>query len=180
MGIESGGSTKDGFIIKTSACTKFDSKYPLMTKTGTGCQDKWEWTQKFGSSGKDDKALWVAQSSDGTYLIVVGIRENTAGKSKMNIAKLKESDGSIVWEMEYNPTSGKGAGAETVAFTSDGGFVIGGFIDTEDGIADMIFKSSGIVTSGTPFIGKISAADAAGTTAPAAFAWTYTNTAADY
>jgi hypothetical protein len=79
-------------------------------------------------------------------LIVAGIKEDSAGKSTMQIAKLLESDGSIVWEMNYNPTSlnsGRGAGVETVAFTSDGGFVVGGYIDTTLGIEEMLFKSSG-------------------------------------
>ena len=44
----------------------------------------------------------------------------------MNIAKLNSSDGAIVWEMSYGTMSG----VETVAFTSDGGFVVGGYLNT--------------------------------------------------
>jgi len=78
--------------------------------------------------------------------------------------------------MEY----GTGSGAETVAFTSDGGFVVGGFIDTSQAISELNFKSGGQVEAATPFIGKISAADAAGSSAPSSFAWTYTNTDSAY
>ena len=45
---------------------------------------------------------------------------------------------------------------------------------------DLNFKSAGQVEEATPFIGKISAADAASDTKPSAFSWTYTNTGADY
>lgn len=89
----------------------------------------------------------------------------------MNIAKLSGTDGTIVWEMEH----GTASGAETVAFTSDGGFVVGGFTDTTQALNELNFKSGGQVESATPFIGKISAADAAASSAPTTFAWTYTN-----
>jgi hypothetical protein len=94
----------------------------------------------------------------------------------MNIAKLQASDGAIVWEMQY----GSNSGAETVQISSDGGFVVGGFIDSSDSLSTMNFKSGGQVETGTPFIGKISAADAAGSTVPSGFEWTYTNSGSDY
>lgn len=56
---------------------------------------------------------------------MAGIKEKS-GKSEMIIAKLKMSDGSIVWEMNY----GDGSGVESIAFTSDGGFVVGGYINS--------------------------------------------------
>lgn len=87
----------------------------------------------------------------------------------MYIAKLKATDGSKVWEMSY----GSGSGAETVAFTSDGGFVIGGYLDSETPLKEQNFKSGGQIESGTPIIAKISKADADGSTAPSAFAWSY-------
>lgn len=72
----------------------------------------------------------------------------------MNIAKLNSSDGAIVWEMTYGTMSG----VETVAFTSDGGFVVGGYLDTS--YLPEGYKSGGQVENGTPFVGKISASDA--------------------
>ena len=57
----------------------------------------------------------------------------------MNIAKLKESDGSLVWEMNY----GTGSGVESVAFTSDGGFVVGGYLDSPTSFDEINFKSAG-------------------------------------
>lgn len=62
---------------------------------------------------------------------------------------------------------------ETVQFTSDGGFVVGGFLDSDFATRSLVFKSGGYVDSGSPFIGKISAADAEGSSAPEDFAWTW-------
>ena len=177
MSLEGEASTSlDGFVIKTEGSCTFDPKYSVMTKSGTGCSGKWEWATKIGSSGKMDQSLWVDESNDGTFLIVAGMKENSSGKSTMVITKLLESDGSVVWEMNY----GSGAGVETVAFTSDGGFVVGGYIDSKLELAEYIFKSGGQITQGTPFLGKISATDAAASTAPTAFAWTYSNAGEAY
>lgn len=90
----------------------------------------------------------------------------------MTITKLNEDDGAKIWEMTYVT----GSGAETVAFTSDGGFVVGGYVNSNTSADSMNFKSGGQCEDGQPFLGKISATDAAGTTAPTAFAWTYTQT----
>ena len=121
--------------------------------------------------------MWVAESPDASYVISTGIKNvSSTGKSQLHIAKLKASDGSIVWEMNY----GTASGVETVAFTSDGGFVVGGFIDSNDGVSGMHFKSGGQVESGKPFIGKISKADADGTSAPSGFTWTYSQSGTEY
>ena len=45
----------------------------------------------------------------------------------MNVAKLQASDGAIVWEMTHN----SGSGAEAVAFTDDGGFIVCGYINSQ-------------------------------------------------
>jgi hypothetical protein len=57
----------------------------------------------------------------------------------MNIAKITSSDGEIVWEMNNEP----GSGSESVVFTSDGGFIIGGYLDCESEATEIYFKSSG-------------------------------------
>jgi hypothetical protein len=57
----------------------------------------------------------------------------------MNIAKLNASTGALIWEMAYGASSG----AETVSFTSDGGFVVGGYINTLQPLSDINFKSGG-------------------------------------
>ena len=56
----------------------------------------------------------------------------------MWIGKLQASDGTLVWDMTY--ATGIGNGAESVAFLSDGSFVIGGYIN---GSGFPTFKSGG-------------------------------------
>lgn len=80
--------------------------------------------------------------------------------------------------MNYG-TAGTVTGLESVSLLpTDGGFVIGGYTDSEDGFSN--FKSSGQVTEGKPFIAKLSASDANGSTVPSSFAWTYSLTESEY
>jgi len=51
--------------------------------------------------------------------------------STMYIAKLLVKDGSVVWKMNYGATDSSGAGVETIYFTSDGGFVVGGYVNSD-------------------------------------------------
>jgi hypothetical protein len=163
---EEGSESHDSFVVKTKGDCIPDETYSVLD--GSGC-NALDWTTRFGTEGKTDMAMWVAESPDGTYMIVTGISEASDGLPKMNIVKIDESDGSIMWEMSY----GTGSGVESVAFTSDGGFVVSGFLDTEEPANEMGFKSGG-QAEGTPFVGKISAEDAAGSTKPTSFEWTYT------
>jgi len=63
-----------GFVIKTKANCKYDTKYPVLTPDGKGC-DTWDWVSSFGQKGKISQAQWVAESPDKTYYIVAGIEE---------------------------------------------------------------------------------------------------------
>ena len=56
----------------------------------------------------------------------------------MFIGKLQASDGTLVWEMTYGADGG--SGVESVAFLSDGSFVVGGYIN---GPEARPFKSAG-------------------------------------
>jgi len=59
----------------------------------------------------------------------------------MWIGKINASDGTLVWEMNYAQKLSNGV--ESVAFLSDGGFVVGGYVDdVSDGIYTG-FKSAG-------------------------------------
>jgi hypothetical protein len=66
------------------------------------------------------------------------------------------------------------ASAETVAFLSDGSFVVGGGVNSSIAVGDMHFKSGGNVEESSAWMGQISASDAAGSSAPTAFAWQWT------
>jgi len=63
-------------------------------------------------------------------------------------------------------TGGGSASAETVAFTSDGGFVVGGGVDAQIPASEMLFKSGGQVTESSTWIAKVSASEAAGDSIP--------------
>jgi outer membrane protein assembly factor BamB len=77
--------------------------------------------------------LWVAESPDKTYFIVTGVKQNgDADQTIMAITKLNASDGTLVWEMDY--TTGLSNGVESVAFLSDGSFVVGGYTGSYDGV----------------------------------------------
>ena len=88
----------------------------------------------------------------------------------MAIWKINAADGSVVWTMNYG-TAGTATGLESVSRLSDGSFVIGGYTDAPDGFSS--FKSGGQVEGAKPFLARISQSDAAGSTAPTSFAWTY-------
>lgn len=119
--------------------------------------------------------LWVAESNDKTYYIAVGIKSASDVKYvDMWIGKYQASDGALVWEMTQSAeTASTNAGLESVAFTSDGGFVVSGFTNSALGIDDMGFKSGGQIDEGLPFFGKISASDAASSSAPSSWEWSY-------
>jgi len=91
------------------------------------------------------------------------------------IGKYNVENGEKIWEMKYAPTKGTRNVFEAVIFADDGGLLVSGSKDSETALKELIFKSSGVFEDGTPFIGKISAADVAGDTAPSGFEWTYEN-----
>ena len=96
---EESGGAKDGFVIKTQGGCTFPDRYSTMTETGTGCDGTWDWVTKLADDAKtDNKAIWVEQSLDNTYFIVAGLKKAEDGKSTMQISKLLETDGSIVWQ----------------------------------------------------------------------------------
>jgi len=100
---------------------------------------------------------------------VAGIEEDdNEAFSRVAIWKINAADGAIVWKFIYGAT-GSGSGLESISFSSDGGIIVGGYVDAVGPITDMVFKSSGIITEAKPFIAKISAADAASSTVPTAF-----------
>lgn len=133
------GTEKQGFVVKTgSAECNYTKTYLSLDSKGTDCNLNYEWATIVGY-----EMMWVAQSPDNTYFIAAGIKKSGTG-SVINIAKLSETDGSIIWEM----THGTGSGVETVAFTSDGGFVVGGYTGDSSAISGMNFKSGGQIEAG--------------------------------
>lgn len=126
-------------------------------------------------TNKVTKANWVAESPDGTYFAVAGIEEASDGFSRFALWKIDATTGAIVWKM-ISGNAGSGSGLESVAFSSDGGIIVGGYSAATGPIGDMVFKSSGIITEAAPTVAKLSAADAGGSATPTSFEWTHTET----
>ena len=116
--------------------------------------------------------VWSAETPDGKAIIVAGadkIGESVIGK----VWKINSADGSVIWEMPYDPSPNHEEEFETVFFTSDGGAIIGGAVDIPKGTG-IGFKSTGIMMEGKPFVAKLKASDVNGSKAPKSFEWTYT------
>ena len=75
------------------------------------------------------------------------------------LVKLRASDGAVIWEMMMPVDNSDGMGArngwETVEFTSDGGFVVGGWANKQSGNVPS-YKSGGQVDEATPIFQKFS------------------------
>ena len=80
------------------------------------------------------------------------------------MAKINSDTGATIWEFDYTDGAGTRSGFETVHLTSDGGFIVGGFINRED-TEKPGFKSGGQVDQGTPVMHKFSAALASSSSA---------------
>ena len=105
-------------------------------------------------------------------MLAVGVREtNNSGSNQARwVVKIDVQSGTTVWQFELPNTeswAGTKSGYETIAFTEDGGFVVGGFGNfEEEGFP--AFKSGGQVEMAKPIIQKFSAAiaDAPSSQAP--------------
>jgi len=176
--IEAAGTYYDGFVIKTKGSCTYTATNVFLSQEGSGCDD-WDWVTKIATDNSlTEQALWVAESPDFSYYIAVGMRQTSGGKAIIFVTKLQSSDGTIVWTMDFaNPADASlNASAETVAFLSDGSFVVGGGVNSSIAVGDMHFKSGGNVEESSAWMGQISASDAAGSTAPTSFAWQWTTT----
>jgi len=84
------------------------------------------WEQRYGISGKEDKAYCVAQTDDGGYL-VAGTTQTSDNNTDLYIMKIA-SDGTKSWDRVYNEATYTG---NEVPFamqrTSDGNYVIAGY-----------------------------------------------------
>jgi hypothetical protein len=73
------------FVVKTKGDCLPDETYSVLD--GSGC-NALDWAIRFGTDGKTDQVMWVAESPDGTYLIATGISEDSDGLPIINIVKI--------------------------------------------------------------------------------------------
>ena len=104
----------------------------------------------------------VSVKEKGDFIYAAGVRQSTADATKFNgyVVKLNGNTGALVWEFDFLSGSGQRSGFETIAFTSDGGFIVGGFshMGWESGSKFPGFKSGGQIESGRPILHKFSKA----------------------
>jgi len=72
------------------------------------------------------------------------------------VAKIDINTGELIWDFDFKTSSGTRSGFETIHFTSDGGFIVGGFSHRAD-VEMPGFKSGGQVDQGRPVMHKFSA-----------------------
>lgn len=115
--------------------------------------------------------VWSAETPDGKAILVAGtdkVGDSVIGK----VWKFDSNDGSIIWEMPYDPSPNHQEEFESVSFTSDGGAIITGAVDIPNS-SPIGYKSTGIMMEGKPFVAKIKESDVKGAKAPKSFEWTY-------
>lgn len=159
---------REGVIVKVMECPTQTKKYSEWGPNQEGC-NQYAWVAKFAIPGKKVEANWVAESPDGSYIIGVGFEENEEGMPDQAVWKLDAKTGALIWTYKFN--SGYSDGLETVAFAPDGSLYVGGFAGASIPASDLRFKSAGQVLEGRPFVGKISAEDANGSSAPIGYEW---------
>ena len=97
---------------------------------------KWSWRSKI--AGKSEKFGYVTASPDGSYVLAAGIREKQKTSSgfvlQRYLVKIDAATGQTIWELKMpinDALIGNAAGYESLQFTEDGGFVVGGFANYE-------------------------------------------------
>ena len=149
--------------------SKYESALGVnLPSPGTNCKDSFTWSWKEPDSTKHAKLVWVAESPDGTYILAVGVKQVTATKHQRYVVKLNAQTGELIWSFTM-PTGhqkfGHRSGYETIAFTQDGGFIVGGYGTRQDSTFPN-FKSGGTVDDGQPILQKFSAETASQATMP--------------
>ena len=136
-----------------------------MAGPGTNCANSFTWSWREPITTKDAKLVWVALSPDGSYVLAVGVRQTATTTHQRYVVKLNAQTGAQIWSFLMPTGAGFGArsGYETIAFTQDGGFIVGGYGTAFD-TAFPNFKSGGSVDEAYPILQKFSAATASAST----------------
>jgi hypothetical protein len=130
---ESGG--RDGFIVKIG------SSLPTgMVYLGEDSDHSYSWSQTFGSAGTNEVANAVASLSDAVF--VVGMTTSNSGQSQRLMNKYDSLTGTLIWSQTFSESTDGDSAFESVVTTSDGGLILAGYTNGEEGSAEG-FKSYG-------------------------------------
>ena len=69
----------------------------------------------------------VKESADGSYILTAGVRASTSNRWNGYVVKINALTGQTIWEFDYKTGAGNRSGFETIHFTDDGGFIVGGY-----------------------------------------------------
>ncbi|CAG5109849.1 Oidioi.mRNA.OKI2018_I69.chr2.g4330.t1.cds [Oikopleura dioica] len=165
-----GGQIGQCIVSKVMPCATA-AQYPAplgneLNGSGSSCSENFKWAWLNTNNGRYCHAVSVKESADGQYVLATGTRQSTTNNNQYNgfVAKINSATGATIWEFDYTTGAGTRSGFETLHLTSDGGFIVGGFINRVD-TEKPGFKSGGQVDQGTPVMHKFSASLAAASSA---------------
>ena len=166
---ETGTGKASAIVTRIDLCSdlsKYDSALGVnLSGPGTNCANQFTWSWKEPVTTKHASVVWVAESPDGSYILAVGVKQMTNSKHQRYVVKLNAQTGALIWSFVMPTGSGFGfrSGYETIAFTQDGGFIVGGY-GAATSTTFPHFKSGGTVDAAKPILQKFSAATASAST----------------
>ena len=161
---------RDAFVVRFDLCDNLSSyENPVgndITRIGADCKSNMKWAWVSGRSNKDDFFGYSAVSPDKSYIIAAGTMQGSAKNVAHRwLVKLDANTGNKIWEIKMPSNDnriGKFSGYESIVFTSDGGFIAGGYAKGEyESTSTVFYKSGGQVDGAMPLAEKFSAAVAA-------------------
>jgi len=123
--------TSDGGYILAGGTWSFGEVYLNIFLIKTDANGNITWAKTYGGA-IDDIAYSVQQTSDGGYIVAGGTESFGAGGDIFLIKT--DANGNITWAKTYGGTYGDGA--SSVQQTSDGGYIVAGYIGFYDASED--------------------------------------------
>lgn len=164
----------DGIIVRIDECSNLGS-YETATDVEVGppsgaanCAQDYTWVWTNNEAATHEQFGWVTSSPDGSYILAAGVKDmGDLQRQARWLVKLDAATGAEIWQivmpMDNSDGMGSRSGWETVEFTSDGGFVCGGWANKHTGEFPG-YKSGGQVDAARPMFQKFSASVASQTT----------------
>jgi hypothetical protein len=125
-------TTDGGYVVVGYTYAPACTYSPFVAKLSSSGQLQWQ--QLFSDKNSQySLAYSVRQTPDGGYVIAGGIFyyvSSSYTEAEILVFKL-DSTGALAWQHDY--ASGTDSYAESLALTSDGGFIVTGIVDTSSG-----------------------------------------------
>ena len=140
MGLESESSrNRDAFLVRYDLCNDLSNySNPVgndITEIGNDCSSNIKWAWVSGRANTDDFFGYSAVSPDKSYIIAAGTIQGSAKNVAHRwLVKIDANTGNKIWEIKMPSNDsriGRFSGYESIVFTSDGGFIAGGYANGE-------------------------------------------------